>query len=735
MNYDNFIKNKKPIFEQSGIPVKRLNENLFDFQKSIVTWACSKGRAAVFADTGLGKTRMQLAWADQAANHTGGKILIVAPLAVAQQTVNEGKRINIDVKYARNQKDAEKITITNYEMLSSFDESEFSGVVLDESSILKSQSGKTRSLIIDQFSRTQFRLSCTATPSPNDHMELGNQAEFLGVCSTQEMLAMYFTHDGGDTSKWRLKKHAESTFWEWVSSWAVCLRYPSDVGDFDDSSYVLPPVIYIDHVVESDIACDDDLFGMYATSLRDQRLVERESLHHRVEKCKQIANESDGQVLIWCNLNDEGDELEKNITDSEQVSGSDDVDKKIDRMNRFSDGQLKALITKPKIAGFGMNWQNCNTMIFCGLTHSFEQFYQSVRRCHRFGQSRQVTVHIVTDRANSSIRENIERKRMINDDMVENMINAMKGHMIKNGKTIENKRAYGTMNRGENWEMYNDDCVNRISTFDDESIDYSIFSPPFSSLYTYSDDPRDMGNTFSRTQFYEQFSYLVKELFRVIKKGRHVSFHCMNLPLSKSYDGVIGLHDFRGELIRMFVDAGFVMHSEVCIWKDPVVAMQRTKALGLLWKQIKKDSSMSRQGIPDYLVTMRKPGDNAEPISHTEQQFPVDLWQKLASPVWTDINQSRTLQYRSARDNNDERHICPLQLDVIDRGLMLWSNPGDTVLSPFAGIGSEGFECVKFDRKFIGIELKPSYFDAACNNLATAEHDRGHDIFELAING
>jgi hypothetical protein len=266
----------------------------------------------------------------------------------------------------------------------------------------------------------------------------------------------------------------------------------------------------------------------------------------------------------------------------------------------------------------------------------------------------------------------------------------------------------------------------------EDSIDYSIFSPPFASLYTYSNSDRDMGNCKSYGEFYDHFQFLVSGLFRVTKPGRLLSFHCMNLQTSKFRDGVIGLHDFRGELIRMFVDAGWIFHSEVCIWKDPVIAMQRTKALGLLHKTIRKDSSMSRQGIPDYLVTMRKPGENAEHISHTNESFPVQKWQRYASPVWMDINQTRTLQYRSARESDDERHICPLQLDVIERAIELWSNPGDLVLSPFAGIGSEGFVSVEMGRRFVGVELKRSYFDLAKRNLIDSRKASAEGLFAAA---
>lgn len=278
----------------------------------------------------------------------------------------------------------------------------------------------------------------------------------------------------------------------------------------------------------------------------------------------------------------------------------------------------------------------------------------------------------------------------------------------------------------DKWALYHGDCVEVLRGLPERSVDYSIYSPPFSSLYTYSNSPRDMGNCKSDDEFFEHFGHLARELVRVIKPGRLMSFHCMLLPTSKERDGYIGLKDFRGDLIRCFQSHGFIYHAEVCIWKDPVTAMQRTKALGLLHKTVRENASMSRQGIPDYLVTMRAPGDVEDRVRHAAEDYPVDKWQKIASPIWTDIDPSDTLQYQSAREHDDERHICPLQLEVIRRGLDLWTNPGDVVLSPFAGIGSEGYVSVEMGRRYIGVELKASYFRQAVQNLKNA--DRQGDL-------
>lgn len=281
----------------------------------------------------------------------------------------------------------------------------------------------------------------------------------------------------------------------------------------------------------------------------------------------------------------------------------------------------------------------------------------------------------------------------------------------------------------DKWAIYNADCIELAKVIPDNSIDFTIYSPPFEQLFTYSNSDRDFGNSKSSSEFHQHYEFLIKDSLRMMRPGRLVAVHCMNLTTSKANDGFIGIRDFRGDIIRAHQKAGFIYHSEVCIWKDPVVAMQRTKALGLLHKTIKKDSSMSRQGLADYLVIFRKPGVNDKPISHTAEEFPVQMWQRYASPVWFDIDQSRTLNFRDAREEDDVKHICPLQLDVIERAMDLWTAPDDLVFSPFTGVGSEGYTAVKMGRRFIGSELKPSYYEQAIKNMADAK-SRNMDLFE-----
>ena len=738
MKYEDFIQEKTPRNLADGFEIEDsdINTMLFPFQRALVKWAVRRGRAAIFADTGLGKTPMQLEWARLVTEHTGGRVLVLAPLCVSQQTVSEARKFGIDAGYARSPEEiVTDIVVTNYEMLDAFNADTFHGVVLDESSIIKHQTGKIRTKIIEAFKDTRFRLSCTATPAPNDYMELGNQSEFLDVMTAVEMLAMFFIHDGGDTSKWRLKGHGEVRFWEWLSTWAMVVKLPSDIG-YSDEGYALPGLNVTQHVVESPTPFGM-LFPDVASKLLDRNRARKDSVDARVKMCADIVNGHGRQAVVWCHLNDESAKLVAAIDGAVEVKGSDKLEDKEHRIEAFTRGDVRVLVTKPKIAGFGMNWQHVHDMAFVGLSDSWEQYYQAIRRCWRFGQTEAVDVHVISAESEGAVVANIKRKDNAAQELSRRMVSHMEDSMkreigvVSDQKRTKYKRDTET---GKDWTMHLGDCVEVVGEMESDSVDYSVFSPPFASLYTYSDSDRDMGNTKGHDDFMGHFRFLVDELFRVIKPGRLCSFHCMNLPTSKERDGVIGLHDFRGDLIRVFQSAGWIYHSEVCIWKDPVTSMQRTKALGLLHKTIRKDSSMSRMGIPDYVVTMRKPGANAAPIAHTKEEYPVSKWQKVASPVWMDIQANNTLNKQPARADEDERHICPLQLDVIERCLGLWSNPRDLVLSPFGGIGSEGYRALEMDRRFVGVELKESYWKVACDNLRSVRKSQ-IGLFDEAQDG
>jgi hypothetical protein len=497
---------------------------------------------------------------------------------------------------------------------------------------------------------------------------------------------------------------------------------------YDDGDFKLPEMIMHDVTVKVDKPTSGMLFAMNAETLQERISARRDTVADRVAHTAAVVNSTGEQFLVWCNLNAESDALRKAIPGSVEIKGSDSVEHKEKNLLAFANGELRCLISKPSIAGYGLNFQSCANMAFVGLSDSYEQFYQAVRRCWRFGQKRSVNVYVVCAENEGNVVSNIKRKEREALEMAENMVEHMQelNAAALKGATQRSKTEYvRDVKTGDNWTAHLADCVDVASEMVSESIDYSVYSPPFASLYTYSNSDRDMGNCNDDDMFMEQYGFLVRELLRATKPGRLTSFHCMNLPTSKTHHGYIGIRDFRGELIKMHQDAGWIFHSEVCIWKDPVTAMQRTKALGLLHKQIKKDSCMSRQGIPDYVVTMRKPGENPNPVTHTNDTFPVQEWQKIASPIWMDINPSDTLQFRSAREHNDERHICPLQLEVIRRCMRLWSTVGDTVFSPFTGIGSEGYIALQMGRKFIGAELKRSYWEQACRNLEAAKYDQG----------
>ena len=407
MNYKEFLQNKRFVLESSGFDIDKnqLNPMLYDFQKDIVRWALKKGKACIFADCGLGKTPMQLSWAYQVHKHTGGKILILAPLAVASQTRREAEKFGYSAKVVEQQSDCiEGINITNYEKLDRFVANEFVGIVLDESSILKSYSGKVRTAIIQNFHDIPYKLACTATPAPNDYMELGNHSEFCGVMTRPEMLSMFFVHDGGETSKWRLKGHAEDVFWQWLATFCVFVDNPRNIG-YEVSGYNLPKLNIREIIVDGDEPTHESL------SLTERRQARKDSLELRCKQAASLVNNSDEQWLVWCDLNDESHKLHELINDSVEVQGSDKDEHKSNSMLDFSNGDIKCLVTKPKIAGFGMNWQNCHNMIFTGLSDSYEQYYQAVRRCWRFGQDKEVNVYIIISKKEGCVKENIERKQ------------------------------------------------------------------------------------------------------------------------------------------------------------------------------------------------------------------------------------------------------------------------------------------------------------------------------------
>lgn len=717
--YEKFLQGKVKSHVKSGfdISLDQLNDKLFPFQKFCVQRALKAGKYAFFEDCGLGKTFQQIEWAHHVSIKTEKPVLILAPLVVVGQTINEGVKFGIEVVRASLNFDKpifNPIQIANYEQIENIDCSIFSGIVLDESSILKNYEGSTKRLIIDTFLQTPYKLACTATPSPNDPMELGNHSEFLDAMSRNEMLAMYFVHDGGETAKWRIKGHAKKMFYQFVGSWAIMANKPQDIG-FEMEGYALPSLNLLERQITTPERDNGMLFNNTAISATNFNMELRLTKIERLSEVVDIVNSKpDESFIIWIKQNEEGEQLKKMIPEAIEVKGSDTNQWKEDKLLGFANGDFRILITKTKIASFGMNFQNCSNQIFASLDFSFEGLYQAIRRSYRFGQKNEVNIYLITTDTMANVKNSIDRKQKQFEEMQDQMAHAINENL--NGNLLQTS-DFDILEVDNEWyNIKRGDSCQLITDVPDESIGLSVFSPPFAELYTYSDHIEDMGNSKDYKEFLTQFGFLIKELYRVLMSGRNVAVHCMDLPIQKGKEGYIGLRDFSGMILQAFQDAGFIYASRITIWKDPVVEMQRTKTLGLLHKQVKKDSTMSRVGIPDYVMIFRKDGERLNPVTNTD--LPVDLWQKYASPVWMDINYSNTLQgFRNGREENDEKHICPLQLDTIERLIHLYSNKGDTVFTPFMGIGSEVYQAVKMDRKGIGFELKESYFDLAKANL------------------
>ena len=442
-DYNLFLKEKEEKRVASGFEVKdsELNSNLFDWQREIVKWCLKKGKCALFEDTGMGKTIQQLAWAEAIVNHTKGKVLIIAPLAVSKQTAQEGEKFGIKVNIIENEDDIkEGISVTNYEKLHKFDLSQFIGVCLDESSILKSYSGKTTMELIDTFRYTPYKLSCSATPSPNDYTELGNQAEFLNVMTMSEMLATYFINDASHGNGWRLKGHSEIEFYKWITEWAILINNPSNLG-YDGSKFILPKLNINKIIIESDTWDTNTLFAIPAETLGERREARKSSIPQKIDKIRELISRMDS-CLVWCDFNYESEELKKAIPEGYEIKGSDTPEYKEKGMTGFSTGEVKYLISKPSICGFGMNWQNCNNMIFCGLSDSYEQFYQAIRRCWRFGQKKEVNVYVIISDKETNILENIKKKETQHQNMSKNMISIMSAMTVAelNNKTVKDTR-------------------------------------------------------------------------------------------------------------------------------------------------------------------------------------------------------------------------------------------------------------------------------------------------------
>lgn len=737
MEYKQFLEGKLTKLPKSGFKVKELNDNLFPFQKHIVTKALEMGRYAIFANTGLGKTIMQLMWANAVATETNKPVLILAPLAVSGQTIQEANKFGLKCEKLNDNKPTSGVYITNYEQLDNIDTSIFSGIVLDESSILKNFTGKYKKQIIDEFKYTPYKLACTATPSPNDLNEIGNHSEFLNVLDAQDMRAKWFVRDEG-MNNYRLKGHAKNDFYGWISNWAVMIEKPSDIGNFSDEGYILPKLNYIEETIVTKKRSNGLLFNEASVNATEFNKELRNTINERIERVAEIVNGSDEPFIIWINRNDEGDLIKELIPESIEVRGDEKAEVKEQKLLAFGRAEFRVLVTKKKIAQFGMNFQHCNNQVFASLDFSFEGLYQAIRRSYRFGQKKEVNIYLITTDTMENVKTNIDRK----ERQFLEMQSEMNKFINTNQFGLKDNYEFKEVKNENYWIMKGDSCQ-EIKRIPDNSVDLIVFSPPFSSLFTYSNYIHDMGNNENHDEFFKQYNFLLKDLYRILKPGRLMVCHTKDLAVYKNSSGYTGLYDFTGDHHRAVEEVGFKYHSKVNIWTDPVLEMQRTKTQRLLYKQLRKDSSYTGVGLPEYLTVFRKwEGDEKEwtPINNkNEENFPLDTWQQWASPVWAveksdiehleevekqykvqswmDIRRTDVLNNREGTDMGDEKHIAPLQLSVIRRSVQMWSNPGETVFTPFLGIGSELYESVRLNRYGIGIELKDSYFETAEKNL------------------
>lgn len=765
--YQDFLLSKHLVIPKSGFDVEpeALNENLFDFQRDIVLWALQLGRSAIFANVGLGKTLMQLSWAEMVSQYTGKPVLIITPLAVAAQTVREGVKFGIETVYRKDETRItaqDKIVITNYERLDKFQNfiQSIDGVVLDESGILKNYSGKTKNQLERMFANMPYKLCCSATPAPNDYIEIGNHSQFLNVLESGQMLTRWFTHDRSDSRVFRLKGHAEADFWKWVTSWAVCITKPSDLGDkyaHEDKLYELPPLNIIGHYVSANKQAiqeawsNGQLLPNVAPSSMMLGKVKRTSMPERLEMAKEIVTNipDNEQILIWCMLNDEADALRKLFPEAIEVRGNETTDAKERKLEGFTNGEIRILITKGKIAGHGLNWQQCYHVIDFSPNFSFETFYQQKGRNHRFGQLHPVNYNIVYAETEGNVIQILYRKQAQFEEMQTKMAQSMKKDGLFRDETNYNLTPeQNDVYKGKGFILYLGDCITGVAKLPDNSVHFSIYSPPFSNLYQYTDSMADMGNAEDDAEFFEHYRYLVRDKLRVTMPGRLTAVHTKDRSLYKSSSGWFGISPFSDDVVRLHREEGWMFHSRILIWKSPVQEMEQTDAHGLLHKNFVQRAQVLRVGMPDYLLVFVKPDPDGMGVDVEHNPFEIvdyignnppaqweaerrnkkakfyrgsleqynnsiAVWQRYASPVWFDIDQTNVLNYRVAKEAQDDKHICPLQLDVAGRAIQLWTNRGETILTPFTGIGSEIVSALHLGREAIGYELKKAYFDYA----------------------
>lgn len=759
-DYAEFLASKEIRVPSVGKQPSEVNPMLYPFQRDVVRWGVRKGRCAFFLHLGLGKTFAQLEWARLLDVPT----LIIAPIEVCFQTVEEAVKLGITISYARDESDlvpGQKIHITNYERADRFNPDLFQAVVLDESSSLKSLDSKRRIAMTSQWKNTPYRLACSATPAPNDLKEIVNHAEFLGIMSRKEVFATFFINE--DTKKkkkgaftTRLKKHAVKPFYGWMSGWGMAARKPSDLGEYSDEGYILPPVTVHLHPVKSGYVPDGQLIFTKLKGVQDRSKVYRETLEERMAQTVQIVNADTDQWIVWHHLNKEGHLLVKQIPGSALIEGTTSPEARADIFRRFKSGEIRVLVTKPSIAGKGMNLQNCHKQCFAGINDSYEDYAQAIGRSQRHGQQHPVEIHICYADVQEGVLENVQRKAREADKMTDQLIEQTQAGNQAELQAQKTQESYTRKeSKGRYWRLRLGDSAD-AGTWEgiqDNSIGLFHSSPPFVARYTYSATPRDLGNSRNMAEFMKHFDFVIRQMHRTLMPGRNVALHLQQVRVTKRDTGNVAMLDFRGACINAFQEAGFVYYSDYTIDKDAQIQAKRKHHQSLLYKSLYKDSSVSGSALADYLLIFKKPGENPHPIpgdlsksvwneiaravwkdnidmeeqavypiSQLEAMSKGDLINMIQSmaPVWYGIDETKVLNSQ-IKGNDELAHLCPLQLPLVERCIRLWSNPGEIVADPFSGIATVGAKALEMGREYLGIELKESYFNTAAKNLDEAE--------------
>jgi DNA modification methylase len=756
--------------------------HLFDYQRYVVAAAILKRRFACFADTGLGKTVIFLEWLRHALADlpAGTKALVVSPLMVMRQTMDEERKFYGGASILTNCREGgfdawldgpSRAGIVNWDLFR--EPVDFRGrvgcVVGDETSILKNEAGVIRTNFIAACRGVPWKLACSATPAPNDREEYANHALFLDqIRSHQEFFARFFVNDAkGDGGKgWRLKPHAKAGFYRHLAGWSVFIRDPKRYG-FGDNLKAVPP--YRVQVVDVPLTDAQRTAGQRFLRRGSQRTffadagavggLEARGRLSQISKGFLYSRNGSGtehipsrkpeavaeivgrhpreQVVVWTAYDEEGELIADALRkvggrEVALLTGKTPQEERADVLEQFRVGSVGVLVTKPRLCGFGLNWQHCTVQVWSGLRDSFEEYYQGVRRSYRYGQTQAVTVYVPVTEWERAYLKNVERKQRTfledatyQEDMyIQSLAAELRGFIAAPekfmAKTVETFRPVAS---GRGWKAAHGDSVEVLKKLPEASVDLAVFSPPFASLFTYTPSVGDMGNCGDRDgEFALHFRFFLPGLFRVMKPGRNVCVHVMPLPRFKAVHGNMGLYDFRGDVIRLLQREGFLYYGEAAIPKNPQAQAIRTKSHALMFVSLERDSLACRPALNDYLLVFKKPGEPEQPV---EPECSREEWIKWASGVWDGIRETDVLKVKGTKDPEDGKHICPLQLEFIERCVRLWSNPGEVVLDPFMGIGSTGVVALRRKRRFVGIELKQLYFDAACRNLKAADRTGG----------